>query len=245
MKRNVFLEGFRDGIPIGLGYFAVAFSLGIVAKNAGLTPLQGFIASFLNIASAGEYALFNAIQSAAKVAEIAAITVVINARYFLMSCSLSQRFSNDTPFYHRLLVGFGITDEIFGISIARGKNVEPMYNYGALLFAVPMWSVATSLGILAGTYLPVRIVSALSVALYGMFIAIIIPPSKRNPVIALSVLSSFVLSYGCSVMPYVKNLSEGNRTIILTILIASVAAIVKPLPQEPSESCKQEKTENE
>lgn len=245
MKRNVFFEGFRDGIPIGLGYFAVAFSLGIVAKNAGLTPLQGFIASFLNIASAGENALFKAIQSSAKVFEIALISIVINARYFLMSCSLSQRFANDTPFYHRLLVGFGITDEIFGISIARGKNVEPLYNYGALLFAVPMWSIATSLGILAGTYLPVRIVSALSVALYGMFIAIIIPPAKRNPVIAISVLSGFVLSYGFSVLPHLKNLSEGNRTIILTILIASIAAVIKPLPKEPSEACKQETSENE
>jgi len=90
MKRNVFFEGFRDGIPIGLGYFAVAFSLGIVAKNAGLTPLQGFIASFLNIASAGENALFKAIQSSAKVFEIALISIVINARYFLMSCFLAS-----------------------------------------------------------------------------------------------------------------------------------------------------------
>ena len=243
--KNAFFEGFRDGIPIGLGYFAVAFSLGLVAKNAGLTPLQGFIASFTNLASAGENALFKAIQSSSKAFEIALITVVVNARYFLMSCALSQRFSSDIPFCHRFLVGFGITDEIFGISIARGKKIEPLYNYGALAFAVPMWSIATSLGIIAGTYLPVRIVSALSVALYGMFIAIIIPPAKRDPVNAVSVLSSFLLSYGFSVLPFVRNLSEGNRTIILTILIASVAAIVKPLPEESVESSEMENAENE
>lgn len=119
MKKNSILEGLRDGLPIGLGYFAVAFSLGIVAKNAGLTPLQGFIASFFNVASAGEYALFTSIQNSASYLEIAVITLVVNMRYLLMSCALSQRFDPKTPFIHRFFVGFGITDEIFGITIAR------------------------------------------------------------------------------------------------------------------------------
>ena len=94
-KRNIFLEGFRDGIPIGLGYFAVSFSLGIVARKAGLNAIQGFFASFFCVASAGEYALFTSIQSAATFFEIAVITLVVNARYLLMSCSLSQKFSPD------------------------------------------------------------------------------------------------------------------------------------------------------
>lgn len=232
MKKNSFLQGIRDGIPIGLGYFAVSFSLGIVAKNAGLNAVQGFIASFFNIASAGENALFNSIKEGATYLEVAIITFVVNARYFLMSCSLSQRFDSRTNFLHRLFVGFGITDEIFGISIARQGSVEPAYNYGALAIAVPLWSIGTSLGIIAGTYLPTRIVSALSVALYGMFLAIIIPPAKKDIVIAIAVIISFITSYLCGILPYIKNLSTGTRTIILTIIISAAAAIIKPIKDE-------------
>lgn len=232
MKNKAFFEGMRDSIPIGLGYFAVSFSLGIIAKNAGLTPLQGFIASFFNLASAGENALFNAILHIETYLEVAIITFVVNARYLLMSCSLSQKFNPDTKFIHRFFVGFGITDEIFGITIARPGFIEPLYNYGALAFAVPCWSIGTSLGIIAGTYLPVRIVSALSVALYGMFIAIFIPPAKKNLVIAIGVIVSFILSYLFNILPYIKDISSSTRTIILTVVIASVLAIVKPVKDE-------------
>lgn len=237
-KSKAFLEGVRDGFPIGLGYFAVAFSLGIVAKNAGLTPLQGFIASFLNMASAGEYALFTSIQAGVSFLEIAAITLVVNARYLLMSCSLSQKFNPKTKLIHRFLVGFGVTDEIFGITIARKDFINPFYNYGAMAISVPLWSIGTSLGIIAGNFLPSRVVSALSVALYGMFLAIIIPPAKKNFIIAIAVIVSFISSYICSVAPYVKDLSSGTRTIILTIVISSVVAIIKPIEDDSS------KTEN-
>ncbi|MCR4952891.1 MAG: AzlC family ABC transporter permease [Treponema sp.] len=232
MKKNSFLQGLRDGVPIGLGYFAVSFSLGIVAKHAGLNAIQGFVASFFNIASAGENALFNSIKESTTYLEVAIITFVVNARYFLMSCSLSQRFDPNTKFIHRLCVGFGITDEVFGISIARPGYVEPAYNYGALAIAVPLWSIGTSLGIIAGTYLPARIVSALSVALYGMFIAIIVPPAKKNLVIAIAVAVSFALSYVCGILPYIRNLSGGTRTIILTVAISAVAALIKPIKDE-------------
>jgi len=229
MKKNIFLEGFRDGIPIGLGYFAVAFSLGIVAQNAGLSPLQGFIASFFNVASAGEYALFTSIQSGVTYAEVAFITLIVNARYLLMSCALSQRFDPSSKVIHRFLVGFGVTDEIFGISIARSGNINPIYNYGAICIAVPLWSLGTSLGIIAGNFLPPRIVSALSVALYGMFLAIIIPPAKKNLIIAIAIIVSFIASYICGVTPHIKELSSGTRTIILTIIISSIVAIIKPV----------------
>ena len=231
-NKKVFWEGFRDGFPIGLGYFAVAFSLGIVAQNAGLNPIEGFIASFFNVASAGEYALFTSIQAKATYIEIAIITLVVNARYLLMSCALSQRFNPETKFIHRFLVGFGITDEIFGISIARPGYVNPLYNYGAIVISVPLWSLGTSLGIIAGNFLPARVVSALSVALYGMFIAIIVPPAKKNIVIAIAVAVSFVLSYLCTIIPWIKNISGGTRTIVLTVLISAVVAIIKPIKDE-------------
>ena len=230
MKNSkVFVEGLRDGVPIGLGYFAVAFSLGIVARNAGLTPLQGFIASFFNLASAGEYALFTSMQAAASFLEIAIITLVVNARYLLMSCALAQRFDPTTPMIHRLLVGFGITDELFGITIARPGTINPVYSYGAFAVAIPLWSLGTSMGIIAGNFLPARVVSALSVALYGMFLAIIIPPAKKNLTIAIAVCVSFLASYLCGIIPFVKELSGGTRTIILTVVIASIVAMIRPI----------------
>lgn len=232
MKNKEILEGFRDGFPIGLGYFTVAFSLGIIAKKTGLSPLQGFIASFLNKASAGEYALYNAIQAQVTYLEVAVIALIVNARYFLMSCALSQRFSEKTAFIHRFGVAFGLTDEIFGIMIARKGSVEPLYNYSAVIIATLLWSSGTACGIIAGTFLPMNIVSALSVALYGMFLAIIVPPAKQNRVIMVCVIASFACSYLFKILPYVSKLSSGNKTIILTVLISSVAAILKPIETE-------------
>ena len=193
--RSPFWDGVRDGIPIALGYFAVSFSLGIAAKRAGLNVFQGFLASLLNNASAGEYAGFLLIAAGATYGEMALMTLVTNARYLLMSFALSQRFSPKTGLLHRLLVGYAVTDEIFGISIARSGPTEPRYHYGAMSVAMPAWAVGTALGILAGNLLPIRAVSALSVALYGMFLAIIIPPAKENKVVLGLVSTGFAASF--------------------------------------------------
>ena len=225
------MEGFRDGTPIGLGYFVVGFTLGIAAKNVGLNPLQGFIISLLNNASAGEYAAFMVIGSDAPYFEIAMMTLVANARYVLMSTVLSQKFSPDTPFYHRIFVGFDVTDEIFGISVARsGRWLNPFYNYGAMLTALPGWSIGTALGIIAGNILPLSVVSALSVALYGMFLAVIIPPARKEKIIGGAVAVSFLLSFLAE--KFFPEISAGNRTIILTILIAGAAAILFPVHED-------------
>ncbi len=227
------MDGFRDGTPIGLGYFVVAFTLGIAAKNVGLNPLQGFVISLLNNASAGEYAAFMVIGSDAPYFEIALMTLVANARYVLMSTVLSQKFSPDTPFYHRIFVGFDVTDEIFGISIARGgKWLNPFYNYGAMLTALPGWSVGTAFGIIAGNILPTSAVSALSVALYGMFLAVIIPPARKDKIVGGAVAISFVLSF--LVAEFLPFISAGNRTILLTIIIAGAAAVLYPHEEDDS-----------
>lgn len=229
-NRQALMDGFRDGTPIGLGYFVVGFTLGIAAKNVGLDPFQGFIISLLNNASAGEYAAFMVIGSDAPYFEIALMTLVANARYVLMSTVLSQKFSPDTPFYHRIFVGFDVTDEIFGISIARGGRwLNPFYNYGAMLTALPGWSIGTALGIVAGNILPMSAVSALSVALYGMFLAVIIPPARKDKIIACAVVVSFLLSFLAA--EFFPEVSAGNRTIILTILIAGVAAVLYPVKE--------------
>ena len=226
----------RDGVPIALGYFAVSFSLGIAARHAGFTPLQGFLASLFNNASAGEYAAFSLIASGATLAEVAIITLIANARYLLMSCALAQRFAPGTPFYHRLLIGYDVTDELFGITISRPGALNPYYTYGAILLAAPAWAIGTALGIMAGNLLPLRVVSALSVALYGMFLAIIIPPARQNRVVAALVLLSFAVSYACGVLPGIRALSEGTRTILLTVLLSAGAAVLFPIPVEEEEA---------
>jgi len=229
-NRQALLDGFRDGVPIGLGYFVVGFSLGIVAKYVGLSPLQGFVISLLNNASAGEYAAFTVIGSDAPYIEIALLTFVANARYVLMSTVLSQKFSPDTPFYHRIFVGFDVTDELFGITIARsGRWLNPFYNYGAMLTALPGWSLGTACGIIAWYFFSEAAVSALGVALYGMFLAVIIPPARKDKIIGGAVVISFLLSFLAEkIFPYI---SVGNRTILLTLLIAGAAAILYPVKE--------------
>lgn len=227
-NRRAFLRGLRDGIPISLGYLAVAFSLGITARNAGLTALQGMLASFLCNASAGEYAAFTCIAANGAYLELAIVTLIANARYLLMSLAMSQRMDPKTPVIHRFLMAYDITDELFGIAIAQEGYLNPYYTYGAVLIAVPGWSIGTYLGVLAGSLLPLRLVSAFSVALYGMFLAIIIPPARKNKVIAALVIISFAASFFSGIIPFIKELSGGTRTIILTVVISSLAALLFP-----------------
>ncbi len=227
-RRNEFQAGMKDGIPIGLGYFAVAFSLGIAARNAGLTPFQGFLASLTTNASAGEYAVFTLIGQNAVYLEAALMTLIANARYLLMSTALSQKLTPEVPLGHRLLIGFDVTDELFGIAIARPGFLDPFYYFGAMSVSIPGWAAGTTLGIIMGNLLPARIVSALSVALYGMFLAIVIPPARENRVLAFFTLLSFVSSWLFTVIPYVSSLSSGTRTIILTVTLSAAAALLFP-----------------
>lgn len=228
---SAFYDGMRDGIPIGLGYLAVSFSLGIAARNAGLTAFQGFLASILLNASAGQYAGFTLIAANAPYLEIAIVTLIANARYFLMSCAMSQRMKPDTPLHHRLLMGYDIADEIFGITIARPGYLNPYYTYGAVLVAAPCWATGTALGVIAGNLLPLRAVSAFSVALYGMFLAVIIPPAHKNKIIAGLIIICFAASYAATCLPWISNLSSGTRTIILTLAISAMAAFLFPVKQ--------------
>ena len=232
MNKKAFLDGIRDGIPICLGYLAVSFSLGIAMRSAGLTSFQGFLFSATSVASAGEYAAVQVIQAAGSYLEIAIVTLIANMRYLLMSASLSQRFKPNTNLIERLLVGYGITDEIFGITINRDKYIEPSYNYGAILIAIPGWAIGTSLGIIAGNILPTRIVSALAVALFGMFLAIIIPAAKKDKIVMYLVIFSFIISFIFDYLPFTKNISSGTKVIIITIFLSTVAAYFFPIKKE-------------
>ena len=153
-----------------------------------------------------------------------------------MSCALAQKFAPGTPFFHRLIIGYDVTDELFGITIARPGYLNPFYTYGAIALAAPAWAMGTALGIIAGNLLPVRVVSALSVALYGMFLAIIIPPARKNKVVAVLVMLSFALSFACGCLPGIASLSDGTRTILLTVLISCGAAVLFPVTPEAPET---------
>ncbi len=234
-KLEWYKKGLVDGIPIALGYFAVAFTLGITAKNSGLTALQTFIATALTNASAGGYAGFTGIAENVSYLDMALTIFVVNIRYFLMSCALSQKLSSKTSLVHRLLIGFDLTDEIFGISMAVKGNLNPFYNYGAMSITIPSWATGAALGVIIGNVLPHSVVNALSVGIYGMFLAIIIPPAKQNKIIAGIVAVSFALSFAFAKIPVFSGVSSGIRIMILTVVIGFVAAILFPVKEEETD----------
>ena len=231
-----FVRGLRDGIPICMGYFAVSFALGITARGIGMTALQAGLMSAGMVASAGEFAAINLIASHAGVFEMITTCIVVNMRYFLMSCSLSQKLSPDLPFYHRFLLPYCITDEIFGLSSAVKGYLEPKYTYGMTIVSVAGWTTGTVLGVLLGNIMPGWAVNALSVSLYGMFLAIIIPPARQNRFILGLVVVSMTASGLFSVLPVLKEISVGFKVIILTIVLAAAAAVLKPVEEQAQEA---------
>ena len=231
MNRKKFLEGLRDGLPIALGYLAVSFGIGISCHAVGITALQGFLMSLFNNASAGEYGGITVITENAGVWMMVLMTLIINARYMLMSCALSQKLSPDTPLGVRMLIGFDVTDEVFGIAIAQEGLLNVWYFIGAMCAALPGWSLGTLFGALAGNVLPVWAMNGFSVMLYGMFLAIIMPEGKKNRVVLGCIGVSFVLSaLAAKLLPM---LSGGMRILLLTIFISAAAAIL--FPREASE----------
>ena len=231
-KLNWYKKGVKDGIPIGLGYFAVAFTLGIMAQKNGLAPFEAMLTALLTNASAGGFAGFELMGQNAPYWQMALMQLIVNARYLLMSCALSQKLAPSTSILHRSIIAFDVTDEIFGISIAQKGYLNPFYNYGAMSVSIPGWALGTLLGVIMGNVLPLRVVSALSVGLYGMFLAISIPPAKHDKIIAAIVGISFAMSFAFS---FIKVIPEGMRVIILTVIISLGAALLFPVKEEEDE----------
>lgn len=235
-----FLDGMRDGIPIALGYFAVSFTLGIACRNIGMSAAQATVMSLTNLTSAGEFAALGVMAAGSSFWEMALSQFIINLRYMLMSCSLSQKLGPDTPFFHRLLVGYGVTDEIFGISINVPGRLRPCYTYGAVSVAAPSWALGTCLGVILGNVLPARMVVALSVALYGMFIAIIVPPARKDKLLGLLILVAMAASWLFARLPIFDGISGGMKVIILTVFISGAAALLFPVRQDGTGGNKRE-----
>ena len=242
-RKKWFLRGMRAGIPISLGYFAVAIALGITARKAGITPLQASLTSLLINASAGEYAGISLIAAGASYIEVALMEAVANARYLLMSASLSQKLKPGVGMIQRLLLGFTVTDEIFGVSIVQPEPLDPCFTYGTFLVATAGWTSGTLVGSLLGDILPLRVLSALSVGLFGMFISVFIPESRKNRTVAFLVAISFAASLAFTYLPLVQQIPEGVRVIILTVVISLIAAILFPIGEKKKEKKKEKEAD--
>ena len=231
-NRKWYLNGLREGVPIGLGYFAVGFTLGITAREAGITAFQMGLMSLMMHASAGQYAVITVIAGQSGYFAMMITQLVINIRYLLMSTALSQKISPDTPMWKRMLLSYFVTDEIFGIAASVKGHLNPYYNYGAASVASPLWALGTVLGVLVGNILSASLTSALSVALYGMFLAVVIPASKSDRTVAAVVAVSMAGSLAFTFLPLLCEIDSGTRIIILTVAIAAAAAAIRPVPAE-------------
>ena len=215
----------KDGVPIALGYFAVSFTFGMMAVAGGLRIWQAVLISLTNLTSAGQFA-------GGSMWEMAMTQLIINLRYCLMSFSLSQKFRREESGILKYIAAFGITDEIFGISAAQEGKVSVFYNYGAMCVAIPGWTLGTLAGGISGSLLPDFMLSALSVAIYGLFLAIIIPPSKKSRPVLGVVVASMAVSTVFAVTPVLKQVSSGFMIIITTLLVAGLAAYFCPLEEK-------------
>ncbi len=228
MKKD-FLLGARDGLPVCLGYLAVSFGVGISAVSGGLNWWTAVIMSLTNLTSAGQVAGIGIIAAGGSFIEMALTQLLINCRYSLMALSLSQNLSADFGTAHRFAASYGITDEIFGIASSRSVPVTPAYMYGLISVSAAGWTLGTFLGAFCGDILPGAVVSSLGILIYGMFIAIIVPPAKKSrPVLAAVLLAA---GSSCVIYFFLKSISAGFAVIISAGLSAAVTAVAAPVPE--------------
>lgn len=231
-RKAQFFRGMKEGLPICLGYLAVSFSFGIIAMERGLSVFQAVLMSAMNLTSAGQFAALTVIAEGSGYLVMALNQLVINLRYCLMSCSLSQKMDPKLPFFHRFFVAYGNTDEVFALSMMQKGSVSPFYSYGVILIAALGWIGGTFLGAAAGSILPARVLQALSMALYAMFIAIVVPPAKDNKVLRVLILAAMALSALFTFAPVLKDMDSGIRVIVLTVALSASFAWLHPVGEE-------------
>lgn len=224
---NQFVKGLRHGIPIMLGYLSVSFGFGVLCVQKNLSILAAVGISVTNLTSAGQVAGVGVIVAGGSLLEIILCQLIINLRYSLMSLSLSQKLAPSFNIMHRLFVSYGITDEIFAVASSQPEPLTPPYMYGLILTPFFGWSTGTLLGAVAGDIMPPSVTAALSLMLYGMFIAIIIPPAKKS----IKVLIVILISAGISILiHFLLPMISGGFSVIISALIASViGALIFPV----------------
>ncbi|AEV67641.1 AzlC family ABC transporter permease [Acetivibrio clariflavus] len=233
--KKEFVYGFKKGFPIALGYVPVSFTFGLMAVNGGISPLMAVFISLTNLTSAGQFAGTNLIINNAGLFEITMTTFVINIRYILMSLSLSQKIKPDTSLTQRLIFGFGITDETFSIASMEEGKLSYSYMIGLILGPIIGWSLGTALGAFTCSALPDSISRAMGIALYAMFIAIIVPPAKKSRPILMIIVISIAINILLKYIPLFSFISSGFRTIISTIMAAGIGAFLWPLEENKEE----------
>lgn len=235
MKKQEFFEGLRDGLPICLGYFSVSMAFGMTAVLSGIPLWAAVVISLTNLTSAGQFAGMNLIVTGGAFVEIALTTLIINIRYFLMSISVSQKVEQKMSMKERLAVAFGITDEIFAVSMQRNHELTTAYMAGLILISLLGWTGGTWIGGAVTSLMPEVLSNAMGIALYGMFIAIIIPPAKEHKNVRFAVVLAILASAACNYLPVVKNLSSGWTIILVTIVVCMVAAWLFPVEESEEE----------
>ncbi len=229
---NSYADGLRDGIPIGLGYLSVSFTFGLMAAAGGLPALAAIAISMTNLTSAGQFAGLDLILHGGSLIETALTQLVINLRYALMSISVSQKLDKKVSNLQRLIVAFGITDEIFAVATTKNGNVGSGYMYGLITIPYLGWAIGTALGAFIGAVVPNSIGDALGIAIYGMFIAIIIPPAKGNRNIIYVIIIAVVLSSCFEYIPVLNGVSGGFALIISAVSAALAGAIFAPVKDD-------------
>ena len=235
MKNCAFSQGIRDGIPICLGYFSVSFAFGMTCVVSGFPLWAAVLTSASNLTSAGQFAGVNLILAEGTYLELAITTLIINIRYFLMSLSMSQKTDASMSLLQRFLVSFGITDEIFAVSMQHFGTLTASYMAGLIITPVLGWTLGTFCGGAITSLMPQSLSSALGIALYGMFIAIIIPPAKKEKPILFTVILAILFSLAFTYLPVLKQLSSGWGIIFITIIVCIIAAILFPIPVSEEE----------
>lgn len=232
-KKRAFKKGLRLGVPIGMGYFSVSFAFGMGAVNDGLSPLVAILISMTNLTSAGQFAGVKVILSQGAYLEMILTMLMINARYFLMSLSLSQKVSKKLSHLQRSLMAFAITDEIFAVASMQVEEITGWFWLGLMTMPYIGWSGGTIVGALMSGVLPTSLCDALGIALYGMFIAIIIPAAKHSKPIVGAILIAIVCSCVLYYVPVLKaHISSGFAVIIVTLIAAGVMAYIAPIKEE-------------
>ena len=235
MKKQEFTQGIKDGIPICLGYFSVSMAFGITAVMNGLPVWSAVLMSLTNVTSAGQFAGANILIALGGMAELIFTTFIINIRYFLMSLSVSQKVATDMSIWQRLAVSFGITDEVFAVSMQRRGELTAVYMAGLILTPVIGWTMGTLTGAVATSFMPPILSNAMGIALYGMFIAIIIPPARDDRSVLVTVVLAVLASVAFTYLPGLKLLSGGWSIIIITILVSAIAATLFPIDTKEKE----------
>lgn len=228
-------QGMKDGIPIALGYLSVSFTFGLMAVSVGMEWWQAALISMTNLTSAGQFAGLEIMVAGGAFIEMALSQLVINIRYALMSLSLSQKVDQSVTVFYRFLVGAGVTDEIFAVAMSREKKVSRNYLFG--LIAVPYigWAVGTLAGALLGNVLPKMVASAMGIAIYGMFLAIIIPKAREDSRVLKVIVLAAVLSCCFRWIPGLNQVSSGFVIIICAVVASALGALIYPIEEELEE----------